>query len=199
MKAFPQELVDSVLDDYGDLKLAHRDWAQYSLVCRAWLPATRRRLFSRIETHPRNSREYKGRTTSSFLGILDNDACTFIPFVTHLSLEGVDMRGVSYPGAFQTLLRLPAVASVHFNVWSFELAIHPLQDYLSRLGSLTELSLKGTVKSTPQLFSLLERCSFLTSLDIAVSIAVDWTAGFGDIQADIARWSRGKIPGPPAP
>ncbi|KAJ7505765.1 hypothetical protein B0H11DRAFT_358597 [Mycena galericulata] len=197
MKEFPQELVDSVLDDYADLQLGHRDWAQYSLVCRAWLPATRRQLFSHVNTQFRNSREYKGRTTTAFLSMLLNESCTFIPFVTHLSLNGIDIKAEDFPTVFQTLSIMPAVSSMHFDKWSFELGIQPIQDYLSGLGNLAELSLSGTIKSSLQLFSLLECCSSLSSLNIALSKAIDW--GFSDVTSKhIAFWA-GKIPAPPPP
>ncbi|KAJ6584379.1 hypothetical protein B0H19DRAFT_1104877, partial [Mycena capillaripes] len=72
MREFPQELVDTVIES-ADLDI-DSTWSRLSLVCRAWLPATRRHRFSYIDLKQVGSAGYTYDAARSrlFLQILDD-------------------------------------------------------------------------------------------------------------------------------
>ncbi|KAJ7082997.1 hypothetical protein C8R44DRAFT_822712 [Mycena epipterygia] len=166
-----QELVDTIIDNTdGGVKL----WKTCSLVCRAWLPAPRRHLFSHVELKRLGSNKHGGRAERSrqFLQLLDTESCTFAPFVTRLSVDGIATKAAEHPRVFRILAKLTAVRSLQFNVWRFGFGIdlEPIQNWLPRLGSLSELTLnRVSFESMTLLFSVLECCSSLIALNIMMA------------------------------
>ncbi|KAJ7114118.1 hypothetical protein C8R44DRAFT_881663 [Mycena epipterygia] len=166
MKHFAQELIDIVINDA-------QQWTSCSLVCRAWLPATRRRLFSHVQLKMGSDSDHdsiyshaESEHSRRFLEILDTESCTFGPFITHLFL-GVHDKGE--PRMFLTLAKLTAVVSLQFYGWQFRYGVEPILEWLPHLGRLSELTFKQVAfQSVNQLFSVLECCS-LSALTITGS------------------------------
>jgi hypothetical protein len=172
MQKIPQELVDNIVENA--LQANDRSAMQCSLVCRKWLPATRRHLFSNVELKrvglPAGSYSDRAWRSRRFLQMLDAESCTFAPFVTRLSLDCMDAASAEVDSAFQTLSKLTAVKELQLNVWGLWFGVQPLQDWLSCLKNLTQLTLNRVhFERTSQLFSVLERCSSLTELEITSS------------------------------
>ncbi|KAJ6584493.1 hypothetical protein B0H19DRAFT_1058903 [Mycena capillaripes] len=170
MRDFPQELVDAVIES-ADLD-TDCTWSRFSLVCRAWLPATRRHRFSYFGLKQVGSASYTYEAAKSrlFLQMLDDTESTFASFVTRLSIDGTSTKTREHPEVFRILSKLTALVSVEINVWSSELGIQPLQDWLSGLPHLTELTLNRTsFKFARVILALLESCSPLTALTVTTS------------------------------
>ncbi|KAJ7493543.1 hypothetical protein FB451DRAFT_1387708 [Mycena latifolia] len=104
MKDFPQELIDRVLDDLYD---DNHSLVQCSLVCRAFLPATRYHLFAELHLE-------RAPTKSSTLLELALGPCTFAPFTTLVSItdgsldapEVVDQASLQLHLSFSSLTDL---------------------------------------------------------------------------------------------
>ncbi|KAJ7366326.1 hypothetical protein DFH08DRAFT_1003102 [Mycena albidolilacea] len=167
MLHLPQELTDYILDCLHDDKPSL--W-QCSLVCWAWVPATRFHLFSDIALR----RTWKWLMYPQFLPFLDmlaTDSCTFAPFVAQLTLEDLDRAPGAFTPAFSTLARLTSVSSLTFDHCQ-NLGVQPMHTLLPRLPALSELTLvRVALDSAGQVFSMLEMCPSLTSLAI---VSVSW-------------------------
>ncbi|KAJ7037698.1 hypothetical protein C8F04DRAFT_1256577 [Mycena alexandri] len=170
MLDLPQELTDRIIDDL------HDDWrslAECSLVCWAWVPASRFHIFSEITLRRKWGRMMHPQFRP-FLNMLRTGSSTFAPFVAHLTLEDLDTtqaEGEEFSSAFSILSRLNSVTSLEFNRWR-NLGLQPVQNLLPLLTDLSELTLDNvTVGSLDQLFGMLEMCPSLTSLAV---ISVIW-------------------------
>jgi hypothetical protein len=71
----PAELIDAFVNTLPDSKAIKRS----SLICRAWVPWTRRRLFSFVGLHD-------GNNFPRFLRLLRSPHCTFLPHVRRLHI-----------------------------------------------------------------------------------------------------------------
>ncbi|KAF7357437.1 hypothetical protein MSAN_01339700 [Mycena sanguinolenta] len=166
----PQELTDKILDCLYDDKPS---LGQCSLVCWAWVPATRFHIFRDITLRRRWGRVMHPQFRV-FLDMLAADSCTLAPFVVHLTLEDLDPTpeaGREITQAFSALSRLTSVASLTFDRWQ-NLGVQPLHNLLPRLTALSELTFtRVMVDSATQLFNMLEMCPSLTSLAI---VSVSW-------------------------
>ncbi|KAJ7637923.1 hypothetical protein DFH06DRAFT_1335565 [Mycena polygramma] len=183
MRKIPQELVDVVIDLSAE-PLSEGDrfegtLSELSLVCRTWLPATRRRLFSNVDLKRLgsvNDSNHHSKRTHRFLQMLDAEACTFTPYVTTLSMEGTEREAVEYHEPFRILSRLAALTSINFTCYSFDFDMEPIQMWLSSLRHLKELTLHRVFfPLTGTLLSSLESCRSLTSLTITSST---WESGY---------------------
>ncbi|KAJ6578667.1 hypothetical protein DFH09DRAFT_1148045 [Mycena vulgaris] len=160
MKNFPQELIDYILDDLHEDKssLVH-----CSLVCRAWLPATRYHLFSDLvlQREPNKS--------SALLELLALGPCTFTPYVTDVNLmdhssDAPEVVEQAWAQRLALLAKLPSVTTLCLERCRAFIG-DALLSTLAHLTSLTKLRLyNGTFDSPRQLFDILEVCRGLTSL-----------------------------------
>ncbi|KAJ7726478.1 hypothetical protein B0H16DRAFT_1592351 [Mycena metata] len=170
MLDLPQELIDRIIDDL------HDDWhslAECSLVCWAWVPASRVHLFAEITLRRKWSR-FMHPQFRPFLDMLRTGSSTFAPFVVHLTLEDLDTtpadREEFFP-AFLILSKLNSVKSLEFTRWR-NFGLQPVENLLPALTDLSELILNNVaIGSLGQLFGMLEMCPSLTSLAV---ISVTW-------------------------
>ncbi|KAJ7258712.1 hypothetical protein B0H12DRAFT_1109213 [Mycena haematopus] len=178
----PQELVDKILDCLYDDKPS---LGQCSLVCWAWVPATRFHIFADITLRRRWIRMMHPQFRE-FLDLLAADTCTLAPFVVRLTLEDLDPTPEAGREctAFSALCRLTSVASLTFDNWQ-NLGVQPVHKLLPSLTALSELALiEVTVNSASQLFSMLEMCPSLTSLTI---VSVSWKPSSSPVSYSHAR------------
>ncbi|KAJ7493556.1 hypothetical protein FB451DRAFT_445528 [Mycena latifolia] len=161
MKDFPQELIDRVLDDlYND----KRSLVQRSLVCRAFLPATRYRLFAELHLE-------RAPTKSSTLLEPVVGPCTFAPFTTLISitdgsLDAPEVVDQAWAERLTLLCQLPSITSLCLSRWQTFIGSTTFCSTLSQF-SLTNLTLTDVkFDSLRQLLAMPEICPGLTSLDI---------------------------------
>ncbi|KAJ7505767.1 hypothetical protein B0H11DRAFT_1976104 [Mycena galericulata] len=165
MHHFPQELTDQILDHLHDDRFS---LFECSLVCWAWIPATRFHLFANLTLRRRWNR-FMYPQFRPFLEFLATETCTLAPFVAQLTLEDLDAtsaEGDQFKSAFSILTRLKSVTFLTFKQWR-NLGAQPVQDLLPHLPVLSEITLEGVaVDSAAQLFSYLDACPVLTSLTL---------------------------------
>ncbi|KAJ6451645.1 hypothetical protein C8R45DRAFT_1223821 [Mycena sanguinolenta] len=174
----PQELTDKILDCLYDDKPS---LGQCSLVCWAWVPATRFHIFNNVTLRRRWNRVMHPQFRV-FLDMLAADSCTLAPFVVHLTLENLDPTpeaGREFTPALSALTRLTSVAALTFDCWQ-NLGVQPMHNLLPHLTALSELAfIRVVVDSATQFFNILEMCPSLTSLALeSVSWGPSSTPGF---------------------
>ncbi|KAJ7062308.1 hypothetical protein C8F01DRAFT_127814 [Mycena amicta] len=167
MGILPPELTDHTLDFLYDDRPSLRTC---SLVCRAWVPASRFHLFQHI-TLRRKWIRFVYPQFRAFLMLLESRFCTFPTFVTHLTLEDLDptpQEGQQFHDAYPVLReRLPGLQSITFRRWK-ELGTQPLHELLPHCTRLTEIKFDHVaLRHREDLFRFLELCpSSLETLDI---------------------------------
>jgi hypothetical protein len=165
MNDFPQELIERIIDDLYDDEpsLIH-----CSLVCRAWLPATRYHLFS---GYPGLHLTNEPNKSSALLELLALGPSTVTQFITCLSLtdypsyaqEAVDQI---WSPRLALLCRLPSIESLSLTGWRRSID-NNVYATIPHFNHLAQLKLRvAKFDSPPQLFGLLEVCAGLTSLEL---------------------------------
>ncbi|KAJ7062297.1 hypothetical protein C8F01DRAFT_1368915 [Mycena amicta] len=149
MDAFPPELIDYTLDFLHD---DHPSLRTCSLVCRAWVHASRFRLFQHISLQRKWIRLLYPQFRA-FLTLLKVERfCTFPAFVTHLTLKNLDPtpeEGEKFHYAYPILRRrLPRLASITFRNWA-NLGTQPLHELLPHCTRLSEIKLRGVAFYDP--------------------------------------------------
>ncbi|KAJ7062298.1 hypothetical protein C8F01DRAFT_1252123 [Mycena amicta] len=166
MDILPPELTDHTLDFLHDDLPSLRTC---SLVCRAWVPASRFHLFQNV-TLRRKWMRFSSTQCRAFLMLLESRFCTFPTFVTHLTLEDLDPTPQDrFHDAYPVLReRLPGLESITFLRWK-NLGTPPLHKLLPHCtGLLTEIKLAlVSFRHREDLFRFLELCPpSLGTLDI---------------------------------
>ncbi|KAJ7147673.1 hypothetical protein C8R43DRAFT_1195502 [Mycena crocata] len=136
-------------------------------------PETQRNTaFVKLRRLGSTSSDPRTEKSRRFLEILAAEACTFIPFVTGLILDGRVVESSELPHVFATLSKLTAVTSLEFNGWQLHknAAIPQVLAWLPRLTRLSVLTLtRVSSEHTRQVFSVLECGSSLASVNITSS------------------------------
>ncbi|KAJ7196100.1 hypothetical protein GGX14DRAFT_575185 [Mycena pura] len=182
MHDLPQELIDKIIDCFHDNPRMLR---RCSLVCWAWIPATRFHIFGSVTLRRWHRLVYP--QFRPFIEMLAAPLCTFAPFVTHVVLEGFDSmppqqwqhprelnsmapRPREFNPAFSVLPRLPALTALTFYGW-MNLADQSVH-HLAAAATLSAITLRSVqLQSVAQLFDMLELCPSLTDLTV---VSTSW-------------------------
>ncbi|KAJ7062309.1 hypothetical protein C8F01DRAFT_1368924 [Mycena amicta] len=171
MDAFPPELIDYALDFLHD---DHPSLRTSSLVCRAWVPASRFHLFQHISI---------SSTHLAFLMLLEAEQSGFCTFPsTHLTLGNLDPTPEEGYAYHILRRRLPGLTSITFHNWT-NLGKQPLHELLPHYTRLTEIKLHVVAfHHYEDLFRFLGLCPpSLETLDIMFGA---WGSGSETFGAD---------------
>ena len=160
----PAELTDTIIDLLHDEEDA---LANCSLVCKAWLPATRYHIFENLLLDPWN--------TEAFIDMKNHPLATVAPYIHHLTIDQIKHRyHQTLNNVFVRLPNFPILQRLDLKSISWgRIGDEARNTAISAFKGVTELELSFSDFTTPDQF--IELVSNLTSLRSLSVQYVSWT------------------------
>ncbi|KAF8918336.1 hypothetical protein CPB85DRAFT_1281551 [Mucidula mucida] len=168
--ALPLELCDMIIDFNHT---ARKTLARCSLVCRAWIPASRYHMWTSIRLTPTN--------IDTFLSLISSDQSTFLPYLQNVEVENAFKKIKHYHNFWNGwdiiasyLHDLPRLRSFTLSKVSWGLLddMKWSSSVLYTFASVTKLSLSNvSFHDTPQLLAFLCNFPHLRHLTVAICFA----------------------------